>query len=105
MSLIASSDQDFQQHLKSNEKVIVKYYADWCGSCKLFAPKFKRLAADEKYKGYTFIDVNAELNPEARKFGKVKSLPTFAIFKDGTLQESVCTTNEEGVIDLIGKLK
>ena len=105
MSLIASNDSDFQELLKSNEKVIVKYYADWCGSCKLFAPKFKRLAADDKYKGYTFIDVNAEQNPEARKLGNVKSLPTFAIFKDGSLQESLCTTKEDGVVELINKLQ
>ncbi len=32
-----STDNDFESLLKSNSKVIVKYYADWCGSCKLFA--------------------------------------------------------------------
>lgn len=105
MSLIVSNDHDFQDLLKKNPKVIVKYYADWCGSCKLFAPKFKRLAAEAKYKDYTFIDVNAELNPQARKFGNVKNLPTFAIFKNGTLQESLSTTKEEGVVELIDKLK
>lgn len=104
MPLIVSSDQDFQEVLKKNNKVVVKYYADWCGSCKLFAPKFKRMAADEKYKDYTFIDVNAEQNPEARRLGNVKSLPTFAIFKDGNFQESLCTTKEDGVAELIAKL-
>src|SRR4051812_35943201 len=105
MSLIASNDQDFQDLLKKNEKVIVKYYADWCGSCKLFAPKFKRLAGDEKYKDYTFIDVNAEQNPEARKLGNVKSLPTFAIFKDGELLDSLCTTKEDGLVELMARLQ
>ena len=104
MSIIVSNDQDFQNHLSENVNVVVKYYADWCGSCKLFAPKFKRLASDEKYKDYTFIDVNAEQNPQARKLGNVKSLPTFAIFNNGQLVDSICTTKEDNLIELIQKL-
>ncbi len=105
MSLIVSNDQDFQNHLTENSNVVVKYYADWCGSCKLFAPKFKRIASDEKYKDLVFIDINAEQNPLARKLGNVKSLPTFAIFKNGQLLDSVCTTKEEGFLELIKKLE
>ena len=104
MVLDIKNDGDFKASLSQNDKVIVKYFAGWCGSCRLFAPKFKRLAKDERFNGITFLDVNAEENPEARKMGNVKNLPTFAIFKNGELQESLASNKEEAVVDLINKL-
>lgn len=104
MPLMVSDDLIFNDQLKKHEKVIVKYYADWCGSCKLFAPKFRRIAGEDKFKEYTFLDINAEKNPEARKAGNVKNLPTFAIFKNGTLIESLSTNKEEAVLELLEKL-
>lgn len=104
MAVTVSDDSNFEELLKSNDKVVVKYYADWCGSCRLFAPKFKRISNDERFNSVAFLDVNAEENPEARKLGKVNNLPTFAIFKDGELVETVCSSKEEAVLELIEKL-
>ncbi len=105
MSLIKSTDADFASYLQSSDKVVVKYYADWCGSCKLFAPKFRRLADDQRFEGITFLDVNAEENEEARKMASVSNLPFFAIFKGGELQETLSASKEEAVVELIEKLK
>lgn len=104
MAVTVSDDSNFEELLKSNDKVVVKYYADWCGSCRLFAPKFKRISKDERFSDVAFLDVNAENNPEARKLGKVNNLPTFAIFKDGELVDTVCSSKEEAVVELIEKL-
>ena len=60
MSVQVSTDKDFNDLLKSNDKVVVKYFANWCGSCKLFAPKFRRLSDDDRFAGVTFLDVNAD---------------------------------------------
>lgn len=98
------SDVDFKASISENDKVVVKYFAGWCGSCRLFAPKFKRLAKDAQFEGIKFLDVNAEENLEARKMGNVKNLPTFAIFKNGELQESLASNKEDAVVDLINKL-
>ncbi|MDA9111228.1 thioredoxin family protein, partial [Bacteroidia bacterium] len=63
MSIQVATDGDFNEALTSNDKVVVKYFANWCGSCKLFSPKFKRLSNDERFAEVTFLDVNAEENP------------------------------------------
>ena len=98
------TDKDFEAAIKENDKVIVKYFAGWCGSCRLFAPKFKRLAKDERFKDIAFLDVDAESNPEARKTGSVKNLPTFAIFKNGSLVTSIASSKEEEVVSLLDHL-
>lgn len=104
MAVIQATDTDFNNVLDGNQKVVVKYYADWCGSCRLFAPKFKRMSDDEAFANVAFVNVNAENNPEARKFANVTNLPFFAIFKAGKLVDTVAASKEEAVRDLIHKL-
>lgn len=104
MAVEQVTDTNFSSKLGENDRVVVKYYADWCGSCRLFNPKYKRLSNDERFAGITFLDVNAEKNPEARRAAGVTSLPYFAIFKQGELQEGIASSKEESVVDLISKL-
>jgi len=101
MAVTLHTDSDFAQAIQANEKVIVKYFADWCGSCKLFAPKFKRLSNDERFAGIAFLEVNAEVSPEARKLAGVDNLPFFATFKNGQLIAAQSTSKEENVVELL----
>ncbi len=105
MAVDLITDNDFESILSNNKMVMVKYYADWCGSCKLFSPKFKRLSNDERFKGIAFIDVNAEENEGARKKAGVDNLPFFAAFKDGELLTSGATSKEDVVVEMLEKLK
>lgn len=104
MAVISASDADFAQHLAAHPRVVVKYYADWCGSCKLIAPKFKRLAEDPAYEGTLFLEVNAETSPEARAAAGVTNLPTFATFLNGQKQWSDYTAKMETVQEQLAHL-
>jgi thioredoxin 1 len=104
MAVFNINDAEFTNELASHPRVIVKYYADWCGSCKLFSPKFKRISEEETFSHIHFIEVNAEENQMARKAAGVDNLPFFAIFKNGELLEGTVTIKEEVVITLLEKL-
>ena len=103
MSVKNVNDAEFLQSISSESGVIVKYYADWCGSCKLFAPKFKRMALSNE--NITFLEVNAEENPEARKLGGVNNLPFIATFKKGQLIQGFATSKEDVVAGMLKELK
>ncbi|MEP0272434.1 thioredoxin family protein [Ekhidna sp.] len=104
MAVELKTDDDFLTTINNNDKVIVKYYADWCGSCRLFGPKFKRLSEDDRFSDVTFLDVNAENSSEARKLAGVTSLPFFATFKNGELITGVATSKEDTVVDLMNAI-
>ncbi len=104
MAVEISNDEVFKTQLASNAKVVVKYYADWCGSCKLFSPKYKRLSGDERFTDILFLDINAEHNPESRKIAGVDTLPYFAVFKNGELIKALSTTKEENFVELLSSI-
>jgi len=105
MAVIEATDNNFDTHLVENKLTIVKYFAGWCGACKLFAPKYKRLSNDERFTNITFLEVNAEENEAARKKAGVDNLPFFATFKNGELVEGTPTSKEEKVVELLTNLE
>ena len=84
---------------------MVKFYADWCGSCKLFTPKFRRMSEEETNASIAFVDVNAEENPAARSLASIDNLPFFAVFKDGQLVAGLATSKEEVVRELLDQIR
>jgi thioredoxin-like negative regulator of GroEL len=96
-----ATDQNFQELIQQHEKVVVKYFANWCGTCRLFSPKYKKISEKADYQGVLFLDVNAEENEIARKAAGVNNLPFFAAFKNGQLVAADMTSKEETVEKLV----
>lgn len=105
MAVVKITDDMLEEELTSSDKVVIKYFANWCGSCKLMAPKFRRLSNDERFSDVRFLEVNAEENEEARKLAGVNNLPFIATFHKGELQEGVATAKEEVIVNMIEKLE
>lgn len=102
MSVKILTDENYAEEL-ATKNAVIKFYASWCGSCRLFAPKFKRLS--ESVDGVDFFEVDAENNPNIRKISNVTSLPYFGVFKNGEFIEGLSTSKEEALLELIEKNK
>ena len=96
------TEDNLQQYLTDNKKVMVQYAASWCGNCSIMKPKFKKMAAENE--DVAFLIVDAEKYPNSRKFANVDNLPTFAAFEGGTLVDQVQTNKVEGLTELFTKI-
>lgn len=83
MSLIKVTDADFQDKvLNSQLPVLVDFYADWCGPCKMAEPVLEELSGLYKDK-LTIVKINVDENPNIpQKYG-VMSIPTTVLIKSG----------------------
>ena len=71
--------------IQNDRLTVVKFEADWCSSCKAMVPAIKKLAEQTPEVTYISVDVeNPEYNSLALGLG-VRSLPTFAFYKDGKM--------------------
>jgi thioredoxin-like negative regulator of GroEL len=98
------TDINFEEQIKKNEKVVVKFYADWCGVCKAFEPQFKKMT-EESNENIKFIEVNAPDNPKARLSAGVYSLPFFATYEKGELKEKISSADAKAVQALIDNVQ
>jgi thioredoxin 1 len=72
-----------QQVLQSNVPVLVDFYADWCGPCKMLAPTLDELARETT--GARIVKVNVDQNPQlAAQYG-ISSIPSLLVFKNGEI--------------------
>ena len=83
MGTIAVTDDSFETTvLKSGKPVLVDFWAEWCGPCKMIGPSLEELA-DELGEQVTIVKVDIDENPDAPGRYGVRGIPTMLLFKDG----------------------
>ena len=83
------TDQSFATDVLSNDKpVLVDFWAEWCGPCKMVSPVLEEIAKEHGEK-LEIVKLNIDENPETARAYQVLSIPTMSVFQGGKVVKSI----------------
>ena len=98
------SSDDLQQKINNGEKLIVEFWADWCGPCRMMKPIFERVASTNTSEVQMYT-MNIDMNKEAAVSLGIRSIPTVKMYNSGELvQKQVGMMNENQINGMVKEL-
>lgn len=83
MSIIHVNKDNFDSVRTSENPVLLDFYADWCGPCRMVSPILEEIAAENPQ--YLIGKINVDQEPELAQKFKVLTIPTLAVIKNGNV--------------------
>ena len=96
------NDETIFKVIEAEPLVLIDFYASWCGSCRVAAPMFERVAAES---GVKIFKIDVEKNPKIKEMLELPGLPSVGCFKNGEPQDLVNVTKEEVFREFVNRMK
>ncbi len=105
-STVTAQDSSFPELIGGDTPVLVDFWAEWCGPCKMMEGPLKELAGEQAGK-LTVAKLNVDENPNTAMTYEVMSIPTMILFKEGQEQKRLVGARSKGqleaeLVDYIG---
>ena len=104
MATINLTKENLESTILNNDMVIIDFWAEWCGPCKMFGPIFEE--ASERHPDVVFAKVDTEQEQELAAYFKVRSIPMVVAFREqiGIFQQPGLLQGPQ-LDDVLGKIK
>ena len=93
-----TTDAAFTADVLQNDKpVLVDFWAEWCGPCKMVAPVLEEIAAENGEK-LSVVKLNIDENPDTARAYQIMSIPTMAVFQGGKIVKQIVGAKPKAAI-------
>ncbi len=96
-AVVEATDKNFEELIASEKPVLVDFWAEWCGPCRMVAPVVEELAADYEGKA-TVAKLNVDGNPEVSKKYDIRNIPTLMFFKNGQVVDKIIGATTKNIL-------
>jgi thioredoxin len=104
MATIELTKENLDSSIQDNDILLIDFWADWCGPCKMFGPIFEKVA--DQYPDVGFAKLNTEDQQEVAAKFAVRSIPTLGIFREGILVFlQAGALPENALVDIVEKVQ
>ena len=87
-NVIELNDENFEEYISKSEPVLVDFWAEWCGPCKMLTPVVEELASDFSGKA-VIAKVNVDHSPSIAQKYSIRSIPSILFFKKGSVEQQL----------------
>jgi len=102
VAYVELTKENFEEVITNNDTVVVDYWAEWCGPCKMFGPIFEKVS--EEFPNAVFAKVDTESEMEIASWFQIRSIPTLMIFREKVIVFSQSGALPEGALrEIVGK--
>ena len=100
MSLITANKDNINEILSSKKRVLIDFYADWCGPCKMVSPLVEQIANENPE--YIVAKVNIDEEPELANEYDVRGIPLLMVFENGkVLRQAAGARPKQAILELL----
>ena len=100
MAVVSINENNFEEIKNSSKTVLIDFYADWCGPCKMVSPIVDKIA--EEHPEYIVGKVNVDDEPDLAESYGVMSIPTLVVLKGGEIvKKSVGVQPKEAILEML----